>query len=195
MRRSKPGIFWGVAMAVLLVDAFTKILAVDRLLPAYLPRPIWGEAVRLTLVYNPGAAFGLHLGPNSRMIFIALTFVALLVLGRLYLDTPLASRGRTLALALVAGGAVGNLLDRLKTARGVVDFIDIGVGAWRWPTFNVADIAVTSGAALLAYVLWTTDEAPAAGASGLVSSVTTASAPSGATSGVLPDDTPDSATL
>ncbi|MBW7935386.1 MAG: signal peptidase II, partial [Gemmatimonadaceae bacterium] len=48
-----------------------------------------------------------------------------------------------------------------KSPRGVVDFIDIGVGAWRWPTFNVADIAVTSGAVLLGWMLWSADEAPA----------------------------------
>ena len=150
MRRSKPGIFWGVTGSVLLVDAFTKVVAVDRLIPAYLPRPLWGEGLRLTLVYNPGAAFGLHLGAQSRWIFIALTMVALLVLGRLYLETPLVDRLRALALALVSGGALGNLLDRLKSGRGVVDFIDVGVGDWRWPTFNVADIAVTSGAFLLA---------------------------------------------
>lgn len=157
MRRSKPGIFWGVTGSVLLVDAFTKVVAVDRLIPAYLPRPLWGEGLRLTLVYNPGAAFGLHLGAQSRWIFIALTMVALLVLGRLYLETPLVDRLRTLALALVSGGALGNLLDRLKSGRGVVDFIDVGVGDWRWPTFNVADIAVTSGAFLLALVLWRAD--------------------------------------
>ncbi len=154
MRRSKPGIFWGVTGSVLLVDAFTKVVAVDRLIPAYLPRPLWGERLRLTLVYNPGAAFGLHLGAQSRWIFIALTIVALLILGRLYLETPLVDRVRTLALALVSGGALGNLLDRLKSGRGVVDFIDVGIGEWRWPTFNVADIAVTSGAFLLALVLW-----------------------------------------
>jgi signal peptidase II len=159
MRRSKPGIFWGVTGSVLLVDAFTKVVAVDRLIPAYLPRPLWGEGLRLTLVYNPGAAFGLHLGAQSRWIFIALTIVALLVLGRLYLETPLVDRLRTLALALVSGGALGNLLDRLKSGRGVVDFIDVGVGDWRWPTFNVADIAVTSGAFLLALVLWRADTA------------------------------------
>ncbi|MDQ8154687.1 MAG: signal peptidase II [Gemmatimonadota bacterium] len=162
MRRSKPGIFWGVAGGVLLLDAFTKVLAVDRLMPAYLPRPVWGEGVRLTLVYNPGAAFGLHFGAQSRWIIVALTFFALAVLGRLYLDTPLVARSRTLALALVTGGALGNLADRLKSARGVVDFIDIGVGTWRWPTFNVADIAVTSGALLLGYVLWQLEEAPVA---------------------------------
>ena len=165
MPRSKPGVFWGVAASVLLADAFTKVLAVDRLVPAYLPRPVLGDGVRLTLVYNPGAAFGLHLGAQSRWIFVALTLVALTVLWRLYLDTPLAHRARTLALALVAGGAMGNLLDRLKSARGVVDFIDIGVGAWRWPTFNLADIAVTSGAILLGWVLWCADEAPAVQAS------------------------------
>ena len=165
MPRSKPGVFWGVAASVLLADAFTKVLAVDRLVPAYLPRPVLGDGVRLTLVYNPGAAFGLHLGAQSRWIFVALTMIALTVLWRLYLDTPLAHRARTLALALVAGGAMGNLLDRLKSARGVVDFIDIGVGAWRWPTFNLADIAVTSGAILLGWVLWSADEAPAVQAS------------------------------
>ena len=160
MRRSKPGIFWGVSGSVLLLDAFTKTVAVDRLLPAYLPREIWGDQLRLTLVYNPGAAFGLHLGPMSRWIFIGLTGVALVILGRLYLDTPLRHGVRTLALALVTGGALGNLVDRLKSGRGVVDFIDVGVGALRWPTFNVADIAVTTGALLLAYVLWNADGAP-----------------------------------
>ena len=159
MRRSKPGIFWGVASTVLLVDAFTKIVAVDRLIPAYLPRPVWGDGLRLTLVYNPGAAFGLHFGSLSRWSFIALTFLALTILGRLYLETPLLHRTRTLAIALVTGGALGNLLDRLKLSRGVVDFIDVGVGTWRWPTFNVADIAVTTGAILLAWVLWNADEA------------------------------------
>jgi len=159
MRRSKPGVFWGVAGLVLLVDAFTKTVAVDRLIPAYLPLSVWGEGLRLTLVYNPGAAFGLHFGALSRWIFVALTLLALLVLWRLYLETPLLDRTRTLALALVTGGALGNLLDRLKSSRGVVDFIDVGVGAWRWPTFNVADIAVTTGAIMLAWVLWYADEA------------------------------------
>jgi signal peptidase II len=160
MPRSKPGLFWGVAGGALLLDAFTKVVAVDRLVPAQLPRRILGDGVRLTLVYNSGAAFGLHFGAQSRWVFAALTIVALTVLGRLYLDTPLAARSRTLALALVTGGALGNLLDRVKSGRGVVDFIDVGVGAWRWPTFNVADMAVTSGAALLAWALWRADALP-----------------------------------
>ena len=143
-------------------DAFTKMLAVDQLVPSRLPREVLGEAVRLTLVYNPGAAFGLHLGQYSRWIFTLLTIGALLLLWRLYQGTRPDDRSRTLALALVCGGAVGNLVDRLKSARGVVDFIDVGIGTHRWPTFNVADMAVSCGALLLAYVLWREDAEAAA---------------------------------
>jgi signal peptidase II len=64
---------------------------------------------------------------------------------------------RTVSLALVCAGAVGNLLDRMRSFFGVVDFIDVGVGDSRWPTFNVADMAVSVGAALLAWVLWQED--------------------------------------
>jgi signal peptidase II len=58
------------------------------------------------------------------------------------------------ALALLLGGAVGNLIDRVRWNGGVVDFIDVGIGQWRFWTFNVADSAVTVGAILLALVLW-----------------------------------------
>ena len=64
---------------------------------------------------------------------------------------------RTVALALVCAGAVGNLLDRMRSIFGVVDFIDVGIGDARWPTFNVADMAVSVGAVLLAWVLWQED--------------------------------------
>jgi signal peptidase II len=163
MERNKPNgrLFFGVAAAVVLSDAFTKILAVDRLMPSRVPRDVLGETLRLTLVFNPGAAFGLHVGPWSRWIFTGLTIGALVVLWRLYRATRAGDVVRTLALALVCGGAVGNLVDRLTSGRGVVDFIDVGVGATRWPTFNVADMAVSCGAVLLAIVLWREDAAAA----------------------------------
>ena len=153
-----PSRFLGIAAVVVVIDAFTKMLAVDRLTPAYVPHPVWGEWMRLTLVYNPGAAFGLHLGAYSRWIFMALTVVALVVMWRLYRQSPPDAAWRTWALALVTGGALGNLVDRVRSARGVVDFLDVGVGAWRWPTFNVADIAVSTGAVILAIVLWNEEE-------------------------------------
>jgi signal peptidase II len=78
------------------------------------------------------------------------------VLARLSRSSP-ADRFRQLALGLVAGGAAGNLIDRVRSARGVVDFLDVGIGAHRWPTFNVADIAVSCGALALAVSLWRED--------------------------------------
>ena len=66
-------------------------------------------------------------------------------------------RFRQLALGLVAGGAAGNLVDRIRSHRGVVDFLDFGIGNLRWPTFNVADIAVSCGAVALAISLWIED--------------------------------------
>src|SRR5258705_2211813 len=78
-------------------------------------------------------------------------------------SAPVGDRFRQLALGLVAGGAAGNLIDRIRSARGVVDFLDVGIGAYRWPTFNVADIAVSCGAIALAISLWR-GGAPPAGA-------------------------------
>src|SRR4029079_12257696 len=90
-------------------------------------------------------------------IFMVLTMIALVILGRLYQTTRAGDVIRTLSLALVCGGALGNLIDRIRTERGVVDFIDIGIGDSRWPTFNIADMAVSFGAFLLAWVLWGED--------------------------------------
>jgi signal peptidase II len=63
-----------------------------------------------------------------------------------------------IALGLVCGGAIGNLIDRVRSPIGVVDFLDIGFRDWRWPTFNVADMAVSIGAFLLAWALWGEEE-------------------------------------
>ena len=71
-----------------------------------------------------------------------------------YRSTPVSDRLRLVAIASVTGGALGNLIDRVRSERGVVDFLDIGFGTVRWPVFNVADIAVTTGALLLALSLW-----------------------------------------
>jgi len=150
---ANPWLFWGIIVLVLALDFVTKAMAVDGLLPQHTPHEILGDYLRLTLVYNPGAAFGLNLGPMSRWIFMALSAVALVILGRLYRVTKEGDYLRTLALGLVCGGAAGNLIDRLRSWMGVVDFIDVGVGVHRWPTFNVADMAVSTGAVLLAWVL------------------------------------------
>jgi signal peptidase II len=141
-----------VFVVIVLLDQITKLVAEATL--AATPRPVFGEWFRFALVYNPGAAFGLHLGPYSRWLFMGLTAGALVILGRLYQQTENDDYRRVLAIALVAAGAVGNVIDRIRSEYGVVDFLDIGFGVHRWPTFNIADIAVSSGAFLLALVLW-----------------------------------------
>jgi signal peptidase II len=149
-------LFFGTALGVLVLDAITKLVA-----EAYLLRTtgvsVVGEWFQLRLVYNPGAAFGLHLGPYSRWIFLALALGAVVLLSRMSAAAALGDRFRQLALGLVAGGAAGNLVDRIRSARGVVDFLDFGIGNLRWPTFNVADIAVSCGAVALAISLWIED--------------------------------------
>jgi len=149
--------FWPILIAIVASDVVTKAIAVKALDVPRVPREMIGDWLRFTLVYNPGAAFGLHVGQHSRWVFMALTIGALLILGRLYFSTREGDRARVVSLALVCGGALGNLIDRLRSKDGVVDFLDVGVGNARWPTFNVADMAVSIGAFLLAIVLWAED--------------------------------------
>jgi signal peptidase II len=157
-------LFWPVLVVVVVSDLLTKAIAVADLYPRGVPREVFGDVVRLTLVYNRGAAFGLHLGEYSRWIFLALTLGALVILWQLYRATPARDVVRTLAIALVSGGALGNLVDRIRGPQGVVDFLDVGFGEMRWPTFNVADMAVSTGAILLAWVLWGEDRSRSADA-------------------------------
>ena len=150
----KALIAWPLLIFIVIVDLLTKTLAATLLPGNGFPQQVIGDTVRFALVYNPGAAFGLYLGSYSRWIFMTLTIGALVILWRLYQQTDDGQRLRAFAIASVAAGAVGNLIDRIRSEMGVVDFIDIGVGLHRWPTFNVADMAVSSGAFLLAWVLW-----------------------------------------
>jgi len=149
-------VFWAAALVVVGLDVATKLIAEAKLLltPGI---PVIGDWFQLRLVYNRGAAFGLHVGPYSRWVFFGVAIVAVLVLNRMSVQTSLGDRFRQLALGLVAGGAAGNLIDRIRSGRGVVDFLDVGVGSLRWPTFNVADIAVSCGGIALAIALWRED--------------------------------------
>ncbi|HEX5829421.1 MAG TPA: signal peptidase II [Gemmatimonadaceae bacterium] len=146
----KHRLFWPLLLTLVLADCTTKRMAVEHLTPPHVPHEVIGDAVRFTLAYNPGAAFSLSLGPHSRWAFTVLTLIVLGVLAWLYGRTRPNDRWQAVALACVSGGATGNLLDRLRSSRGVVDFIDLGIGAARFWTFNLADVAVTTGAVLLA---------------------------------------------
>jgi signal peptidase II len=176
--RSNAALFWPLLVVTLVLDVVTKAIA-ERTLMRGIPHEVLGNTLQLKLVYNPGAAFGLDLGPNSRWIFAVLTVVALFILARLYRTTRVGDATRVAALALVCAGAVGNLIDRVRSVFGVVDFIDVGVGSARWPTFNVADMAVSVGAGLLAWVLWQEDESMQAAASAMPPVAVPASASGG----------------
>jgi signal peptidase II len=145
--------FIGIVGGVLALDILTKFI-VQRNLLVYEQRDIIGEYLRLTYIHNTGAAFGIQLGPYSREIFLVLSLVALIALAMMYYYTPLQDRLRLASIALICGGAVGNLIDRVRSEHGVVDFLDVGIGNVRWPVFNVADMAVTAGAIILALSLW-----------------------------------------
>ncbi|HEX6939413.1 MAG TPA: signal peptidase II [Longimicrobiales bacterium] len=150
---SKAVLFLAIMAVVVFVDYFTKRLVQENF-HLYQQVEVIGEYLRLTFIYNPGAAFGIHIGPYSRSIFLVLSVVALVALAAMYWATPGHDRVRLIAISLVCAGAVGNLVDRVRSHRGVVDFLDVGVGDLRWPVFNVADIAVTTGAVFLALSLW-----------------------------------------
>lgn len=138
---------------VLILDLVTKAWVVGSF-DLYQTTPVWGDFFRFTYTHNRGAAFGIDIGEHSRIFFLVLSLVALGVLGAIYRATPAWDRLRVLALSLVGGGAIGNIIDRVRYERGVVDFLDFGIGTSRFPVFNVADSAVTVGATLLLISFW-----------------------------------------
>lgn len=155
----KWGLFVGVVATVVAFDVGTKLM-IQRTFRMYQQVDVVGEYVRLTYIHNPGAAFGIHVGEYSRVIFLTLSVVALLALAGMYWSTPAKDRVRLSAIALICAGAIGNLIDRVRSEAGVVDFLDVGIGDLRWPVFNIADIAVTTGAIFLALSLWREEQDP-----------------------------------
>ena len=145
--------FWTIFLTTILLDVFSKRLAVSQLTPPYVPHAVIDDILRFTLAYNPEGAMSFSLGPSSRWWFVVLSLATLFVLGYMYRQTPRDDRVQIASIALICGGAVGNLLDRIKSPRGVVDFIDIGIGSHRFWTFNLADLAVTLGTAMLTWIL------------------------------------------
>lgn len=151
----KKAIVLGAILAVVLVlDIWTKRWALETL-AAGRRLELFGGLVPLTLAYNRGAAFGISVGNDPRWFFIPVTVLALLLLVVLYVQARRGDDLRIVSLALVMSGAVGNLIDRVRWERGVVDFIGpVDLGFMHWPIFNVADMAISCGAVLLAVSFW-----------------------------------------
>jgi signal peptidase II len=135
------------------LDIVTKRWALEAL--AAERGEMFGGLVPLTLAYNKGAAFGIRIGEDSRWFFVPVTLVALVLLSMLFRQAAERDYLRIASITLVVSGAVGNLYDRVRWDRGVVDFLGpVDLGLWDFPIFNVADIAITCGAVLLAISFW-----------------------------------------
>lgn len=137
----------GISLIVILFDQLTKIAVLKTF--AYGAMHQLTPFFNLTLIYNRGAAFGFlaTAGGWQRWAFTALGIGATLVICYL-LKRHGHQRLFSLSLALILGGALGNVIDRLIYGH-VIDFLDFHVGAWHWPAFNLADSAITVGAVLL----------------------------------------------
>ncbi len=145
--------FWSIFPAVVFAD-FVASASRKRRLTLHMPEDVFGSVLRFTLTYNTGAAMNLSVGAASRLVFTVIAGLMLVVIFQMYRRAPHHDVAQSAALALIAAGALGNVIDRLRSTRGVVDFIDVGVGDARFWTFNIADAGVTVGAALLAFLLW-----------------------------------------
>ncbi len=149
----------GVLLSLVLVaDIVTKRWAVNVLQPEISRPDFLGGHVPLTFALNRGAAFGISIGDDPRWFFIPVAFLALGLMCVLLARAERSDTLRIVALALVIAGAIGNLIDRIRWDRGVVDFIGpIDLGFYLWPIFNVADMAISCGAVLLAISFWNED--------------------------------------
>jgi len=142
---------------VILVDQVTKLIAQTALTPG-LPIPIIGDYVRWTLTLNPGGAFGTRIGTSNYYLISSIIIFFVLVF---YVWRNRRTSHIAVPLSIVSGGAIGNIIDRLRFGE-VVDFIDcdipdIVIGSYhleRWPIFNVADMAVSCGIVVTIFLVF-----------------------------------------
>jgi signal peptidase II len=138
-----------LAALVIILDQASK-LAVLRLLQPHQSLPVLPDFFNLTLAFNRGASFSFlaEAGGWQRWLFSGISVAAAVVIMVLLHRAPRSDRLNGVGLSLVLGGAVGNLIDRLRLGH-VIDFFDVYYRAWHFPAFNIADSAITVGAALL----------------------------------------------
>ncbi|MFL5777706.1 MAG: signal peptidase II [Chloroflexota bacterium] len=142
--RARWFLFLGLAGAIVLVDQLTKAWLVGRVAPGEVVR-VLGDYIRLVDSQNSGALFGLF---HDQAVLFGLASLAVIGLIVAYHGRSGRNTYLSIALGLLLGGAIGNLLDRLRLGY-VVDFVDIGIGDLRWYTFNVADSAISLAIVLL----------------------------------------------
>jgi signal peptidase II len=139
-----------IAVIVIVADQVTKYSIVQSM-RLHESIPIVPNLFSLTYIRNPGAAFGLLAGSSNafRMVFFGMTSLfALALLGTILFRLPEKDWIGQLSIAGILGGAIGNLIDRLRFGE-VIDFLDVYIESYHWPAFNVADSAITVGVVCL----------------------------------------------
>jgi len=140
------------AIAVIVLDQITKVVITEKLFMYGTHKVIEGF-FSLVYVMNPGAAFGFLAGAPEifrYFFFIGITSLAMLLIIYYILKSKEERLPVIISLTLIFGGAVGNLIDRIRFG-AVVDFLDFYIGTWHWPAFNVADSAISIGAVLMVW--------------------------------------------
>lgn len=147
----RPSVSYSIALSVFLLDFVTKRIVLSNAETFSSGIPLIEGLLRFTYVRNAGAAFGIFQG--ARWPFVAVSILAVLGLIWVLRRSGLRSTLRSTAYALILGGAAGNLVDRIFYGGKVVDFIEMGWRGHIFPVYNVADMGVSFGAALLVLAL------------------------------------------
>ncbi len=138
--------FVGIVSTVVLLDQATKQVVL-RTMDLYESIPVINGLFNLTHIHNPGGAFGFMASGDLRLrnfLFLGVSIFALLMIVFFYKKTPGSYRFLAGSLSMIFGGAVGNIIDRIRLGE-VIDFLDLYIGNYHWPAFNVADSAITIG--------------------------------------------------
>ena len=142
--------FFILAGLLAALDQLTKYLLVQAI-PLNTGMPVIPGLLNLVHVHNTGGAFSIFAGPGypwRRYVFMGLTVVVVAAIAYAYGKIGKKDNWTRIAYICIAGGAIGNLIDRIRLGE-VIDFIDVYVGSWHWPAFNVADAAISTGAVML----------------------------------------------
>ena len=146
--------FAAIAVLVVLLDQITKMMVL-RAIPEYERIVVIPGFFNLTHVHNPGGAFG-FLAQNSGVwrhwLFLGAAVFAMGVILYCHHQTPKTLPWLAGSLAMIFGGAVGNMIDRIRFGE-VVDFLDVYIASYHWPTFNVADSAISVGIGIFVFHL------------------------------------------
>lgn len=145
----RTSLLFAIVASVVALDQLTKLWVV-RSFRLYESREVIPHFFNLTYLTNTGAAFGFLAGRQStlrQVFFVGIAVVALLAMAYFYRTLKDRSVLYTAAIGLICGGAVGNLIDRLRLG-SVIDFLDFFIGRYHWPAFNAADSAITVGVGL-----------------------------------------------